>query len=333
MSKTKATAVVEMKETDISVRSPEVIAAEIRSIDQQARQYVLQSAIEIGRRLTEVKELVPHGEWGNWLKTNVNYSQSSANNFMRVAEEYGNSQALANLSYSQAVALLSVPAEEREAFVEENNAADMSTRELQAAIKEKQELEKRLQEEQERARLAEEQAEAAKTAREFVSKSLDEVQKEKRELDQRLSQLQEELDKAKTAKDDKAAAKLKTELRKAEKAASAAEDKLAQLEEALKQKDAELEKIVADRLKQQEQELAELAKKEKDALQEQMAKLEQQLQRSNNEAFLKAKLQLQQIINQGDSLVKAIAEVKDEEEQAKLKTATVKVIDQLRGLF
>ncbi|WP_144251287.1 DUF3102 domain-containing protein, partial [Mycobacterium tuberculosis] len=74
----------------------------------------------IGGKLIEAKELVTHGEWGTWLQNNVNYSQSTANNFMRVATEYSDSQVFANLSYSQAVALLAVPSEEREQFVADN---------------------------------------------------------------------------------------------------------------------------------------------------------------------------------------------------------------------
>ncbi|MCY9733134.1 DUF3102 domain-containing protein [Paenibacillus alvei] len=124
-------------------RSVDIIAAEIRSIDAQAREMVLRSAMEIGKRLKEVKELVPHGDWGNWLKENVEYSQSTANNFMRLADEYGsNSQALGNMSYTKALALLGVPTEEREQFAAENE--DKSARELQQVIKEKKQLEKQL---------------------------------------------------------------------------------------------------------------------------------------------------------------------------------------------
>ena len=75
--------------------------------------------------------MIEHGRWGNWLKETVNYSQSTANNLMRVFDEYGsnqislfgevNSQALGNLSYTQAVALLGIAPEEREAFVEEHD--------------------------------------------------------------------------------------------------------------------------------------------------------------------------------------------------------------------
>ncbi|WP_268594084.1 DUF3102 domain-containing protein [Paenibacillus alvei] len=64
------------------VRSAEVIAAEIRSIDLKTREIVLRSVIEIGKRLNEAKDLVNHGEWGTWLEANVHYSQSTANNFM-----------------------------------------------------------------------------------------------------------------------------------------------------------------------------------------------------------------------------------------------------------
>ena len=68
------------------------LAVEIVTFDRQAKITAVSCAIEIGERLLEAKELVPHGEWGNWLKKNVNYSQSTANNFMRLYKEYGNNQ-------------------------------------------------------------------------------------------------------------------------------------------------------------------------------------------------------------------------------------------------
>ncbi len=133
-------------EAEFEERTPEIVAAEIRQIADQTRKMVLNSSIEIGKRLCEAKEMVPHGEWAAWLEKNVDFSQSSANNFMKIYTEYGDiqgelwgasakSQTFGNLSYSQAVALLAVPAEEREEFVKENHVEDMSTRELQEAIK------------------------------------------------------------------------------------------------------------------------------------------------------------------------------------------------------
>lgn len=104
------------------------IVGEIKLITEQTKQVVLMGSIEIGRRLVEAKNLVKHGQWGAWLKDRIDYSQRTANNFMRIYKEYGEtglaekSQSIANLSYTHALALLDVPAEERAKFAEEKNA-------------------------------------------------------------------------------------------------------------------------------------------------------------------------------------------------------------------
>ena len=140
------TVLVHQTETKV-VRTVDVIAAEIRAFTAS----MLGNIIEIGRRMVEAKELLPHGEFGPWLKANTGYSTSKANDYMRIFREYGspqaslfgaevaNCQTYGNLNYSQALALLDVPAEEREAFVLEHNVEDMSTRELKQAIKERDE--------------------------------------------------------------------------------------------------------------------------------------------------------------------------------------------------
>lgn len=128
------------------IRTPEIIAAEINSIKLQTRNIVLFNSIEIGKRLTEAKAMLEHGQFGPWLKS-VEFTSSTANNLMRIYEEYGadqgalfcdnaKSQAVGKLSYTQAVMLLGVPGEEREAFIEKNNASELSVRALQAKIKE-----------------------------------------------------------------------------------------------------------------------------------------------------------------------------------------------------
>jgi hypothetical protein len=53
---------------------------------------VLYNSIEIGRKLTEAKSLLDHGEWGEWLENSVEYSKSTANNLMRIFDEYGSDQ-------------------------------------------------------------------------------------------------------------------------------------------------------------------------------------------------------------------------------------------------
>lgn len=139
-------------------RTPEMVAAEINLIKDQTRKLVLTNSILIGQKLKEAQQIVEHGQWGKWLAEAVDFSMSTANNLMRVYEEYGadqgvlfgsaaQSQALEDLSYTQAVLLLAVPKEEREDFIKEANVEDISTRELQAKIKEykqaKEEAEKK----------------------------------------------------------------------------------------------------------------------------------------------------------------------------------------------
>ena len=73
----------------IVMRNETVIAAEINAVKRQVARNCLSAAIEIGRLLTEAKALVPFGRWGEWLEENCAYSQSTANNLMRLCEEYG----------------------------------------------------------------------------------------------------------------------------------------------------------------------------------------------------------------------------------------------------
>ena len=127
-----------------------VVTAEIKELNRQAQKMALVYAVEIGRRLCEAKEMLEHGEWGKWLKEEVDFSQSTANNCMKLFREYGaeqitlfgavtNSQAFENLPYTKALQLLAIPAEEREEFAREVGADELSSRELAAVIKERDE--------------------------------------------------------------------------------------------------------------------------------------------------------------------------------------------------
>jgi len=73
----------------ITDRTPLVIAAEINTIRHQTGKILLAGTIEIGRRLKEAKDLLPHGEWGKWLKESFSYSQRTADRLMKLCEEYG----------------------------------------------------------------------------------------------------------------------------------------------------------------------------------------------------------------------------------------------------
>lgn len=124
-------------------RTASTIAAEIRVLQSQAKQMALMYIVEIGKRLTEAKEMVPYGEWGDYLKSELGYKPSSANNYMKIYREYGvggalaDSQALGNLSYVQALELLALPGDEREEFVRDHDVENMSSRELRQAIRDR----------------------------------------------------------------------------------------------------------------------------------------------------------------------------------------------------
>lgn len=130
----------------VTVRTADVIAAEINAIKRGTAQYLLMQSLEIGRLLVEAKGTVAHGEWGKWLEENCAYSTSNANNLMRLYTEYGESEQVSffeenklelfgNLNRSQAIALLAVPRSERADFVREHDVQSMSVSELEEAIR------------------------------------------------------------------------------------------------------------------------------------------------------------------------------------------------------
>lgn len=329
--KTKAAATAEVvpaAETTIANRTPDVIAAEIRDIDEIARQHAVRSATDIGEKLIEAKALVDHGEWASWLKQNVNYSQSTANNFMRVAVEYKelNSQTLANLSYSQAVALLSVPSEEREAFVEENKASEMSTRELQAAIKAKQEAEKLLEDERERVKeeqLARELEEGQRIAL-YNQYQVELELRKKAESD--LVIAQEEAKKTPSKTD----AKTKTELRKAEKDLSESQQRISALETEMKAKEEELQTKVAEQIKEREQELAEQSRKREEESAKQISELQEQLRKNNNTAAIAVKLHFDSLVGNLKELISSVSTLENEELKKAVSSRIIALLDETK---
>ena len=140
-------------------RNIEAITSEILQLKQDAGSAI----IGIGQRLIEAKSILSHGEWLPWLTERVEFSERTAQSFMRLAREWSNPQALADLGATKALTLLALPPEERERFMAENHVVDgeeksvidMTSRELEKAVKERDE-----------ARRAAEEAKAAADAAE-----------------------------------------------------------------------------------------------------------------------------------------------------------------------
>lgn len=230
-----------------------VITKEIKDIQRQAKATALMYAVEIGRRLSEAKSLLPYGKWGEWLRDEVEFSQSSANNFMRLFDEYGSaqisifgasvdSQTLGKLPYTKALQLLAIPSDEREEFAEEVDAENISTRELAAVIKEREEAKREAEELREKLRAAEEaDEEMKKKAADYdeVKKDLDFAVSERDKAIEKAKKLGADLDKAK-----KSATVPKAELDRIKSEAEAAAKKAA--DESAAKKLAALESRVRD---------------------------------------------------------------------------------------
>lgn len=116
-------------------RTIETITAEIEQLKARGGEVI----IEIGKRLIEAKEQLPHGEWAAWLADRVEFSERTAQEFMKIAREWSNPRTLADLGKSKALKLLLLPPAERDEFLEAHDVPNMSTRELEQAIRERDE--------------------------------------------------------------------------------------------------------------------------------------------------------------------------------------------------
>lgn len=196
--------IVEAEYTVEYERTLPVIIGEIKIIEQNTARIVLENGIQIGQRLQEAKEKVGHGGFGDWCQENLNYSQDTAQKFMRLAKEYGdpdsvlaNTAMSRNFSISNALSLLKLPEEDRKQFVEEHPVEDMTNKALEDEIRKLKE---------ENATLEKEVTEVARGRSEIdgkLSEAEAEVQKLKAQLESanvdsgRIKELNEKLEKAK----------------------------------------------------------------------------------------------------------------------------------------
>lgn len=95
------------------------------------------SIVVIGQALREAKGQLAHGAWGDWLRDRVNFSQGTAENYMRIAEQVHGESTLLDLPYTKILALLAVPETEREQFAQDNQVEDKSVSEIKRLIRER----------------------------------------------------------------------------------------------------------------------------------------------------------------------------------------------------
>ena len=96
-----------------------------------------QNLLQLGQDMLDAKALLGHGQWMPWLKQ-IGQSARTAENLMRLAREVEPGTAMAQLPYTKALAMLALPASERESFAAENE--DKSAAEIKRLIAERDQL-------------------------------------------------------------------------------------------------------------------------------------------------------------------------------------------------
>lgn len=324
---TNATVMAQEQNHITEVRPIEVITTEILLFKQQAGAAIL----EIGKRLIEAKEQLQHGEWLPWLEEQVEFSEATAQRFMRLAKEYSNPSPVTDLGVSKALVLLALPASERDEFVgekhmvngEEKSVSEMSKRELEKVIRERDEARADADYAQQRvkglnAKLEEAKQHAAREQQEAfelvqaLKLELEELRAAPKEVAVETVVDETAINAAKTAAREEAERKLKSKIEKAEKAQAAAEQAKAKAEQ----------DIAA--LKVAQEQSAAIVEREKQAMADQVADLQKKLAMASSSEMTIFKLhfeQGQESINKMTECIGRMAEARDLDGAVKLKNA------------
>lgn len=320
-------------------RTPDIIGAEIRGLTQQAKTMTLWFGIEIGRRLTEAKEMLEHGQWLAYLKEQTEFSRSSAGRLMTLYKKYGAAQTslfgaeanyptLNNLSISNALRLLAVPEDEREEFAAEHDVEHMSARELDELIKQRDEAEKRAAKAEEQvqqaadgAAKADEQYQKAKQELHLLREKLENAEAQKSAAEKELSELRERPVEVAVEVDEKAVEEAVTAARAKNDAEWA--DKMAKVKNELSEAGLKAEKLKAKIKKAEE-------RAEEKAAELERLKKSQTLNDPNTAVFKQIFEQVQEDFNKlHGSLLKVRASDPDTAE--KLTAAVRALVDKMQG--
>lgn len=288
-----------------------------------------QAVIEIGKRLMEAKAQLKHGEWLPWLSEKVEFSETSAQNFMRVAREYGNTQLVGDLGVSKALALLALPASERENFAsekhlvngEEKSVAEMSKRELEEAVRqqkiaeaERNEARRALEAQRKETEEANAKVQAAQDAADAARAEVENAQGTALAAQERAAELERELKALREQPVDVAVQTVDaSEEQIAAAVAEAKKDAEAEKTEALGKKAEELKKA-RDELKKAKAEMADAAEAlkkaedEREALRETLEKEKKSAAAMDNKALAEFSV----LFRQAQETVNRMTEIVDE---------------------
>lgn len=331
-------------ETEVSIekKSTEQLTAEVNVRYHQAESLAALSykmLADAGRRLTEIKGRIPHGQFEAWCAEHLEFSKSKAEKMMKLAERvadenslFSKTETFTDIGISRVWALLAAPEEVAAEVIETHDVTDMTVRELKEEIaKLKNEkaavegnndsLRKELHSTQSKLAEAVTKDDMDQIAKDFAGRE-DELKAEIREGKARESDIQAKLDKAK--EDLK---KLKAKQKELETA-----------------KDEEIQKRVAEAGAEREAEIradaqkeAETALKEKaeaiQALEMQVSKLEAEKEKLSNTALMEFKVYVDQLQDIYFKINDIITEQNEEDPEAgfKMQRALETLIERWRS--
>lgn len=271
-------------------RSSDVIAAEINGIKKQVEKTVrgvmLTGAMEIGRLLLEAKAVVAHGEWGTWLMENVEYSQTTANDMMRLYTEYQdkqmpleggptNEELFGALAPSKALALLALPEQERREFVQQNPVEDISVKKLKEQIAQ-------INAEKEAAEASAAAAQAAREAAEALTeKETERLEAQALEAEKKRLEAEAKLANAEKRRDEAVKVGVAAEREKLQKELTRTRENLEKALQREKEQEKQIDLLKAEKEEREETEEPEGDSEEVTALKEQIEKLEKKLKTAN----------------------------------------------------
>lgn len=275
-------------------RDINTITAEIRLIQENVQLYVSQATMKIGEKLTEAKELLPHGEFTEWAKSEFGWSERKTQQIMQIYREFSGSQTnlfapeikaqtFADLPFSKLLLLTYVPESEREQFVEENNVGDMSVRDMEKLIKEK--------------KAAEERETALKVENEQLKRDISDREKELKSICDSADSYTEEAVKTATAEiENRLIGERNAAIREADNKVASAETKMKEAEIKLKKAQEEAKRYAEEAAKSR-QDIAEL-KANPEVPQELIDKLKSQFEaqaKENEEKFRQAQQEAEEL--------------------------------------
>ena len=213
---------VEFRESESEQLALEQLPPRVVAITGEINTYKEQAAMsiwEIGKRLSEAKDLLRHGQWLPWLTRFVDFSERQAQRDIKIFAAYSKSDTVSDLGLKKALILAALEPEEREELLPE--AADMSAKELQAAVAAKQEAERRAAEAEAKqmdllSQLQDLEARQEKTVSEAVDAYKQVIADTRKENDRLVGELQTQRD---------TAADLEAKLQAAKEAKKKADDK------------------------------------------------------------------------------------------------------------